>query len=237
MSERIEELEKKLNKLETDTNNLLDSHKYLFNTLFIDFELKPKGVLLNTQILCQELLNFVDNICKKYDINYWLEYGTLLGAKRHGGFVPWDDDVDIAMMRADHDKFTSVIHDEIKSNNLEDEITALRYLVNDQRSILFTQIKFSPNYVKGLYAGLDIFTYDYIKEFDENTEDLYYKEVSRYRQKLHDGIDPKIALEELYEVLNLSYDVQDHIIPSVDGGRTRGGLGKWHIYPLKRFFH
>lgn len=44
---------------------------------------------------CLEILNYIHNLCKKADIQYFLAYGTLLGAIRHKGYIPWDDDVDI----------------------------------------------------------------------------------------------------------------------------------------------
>lgn len=52
-----------------------------------------------------EMLIEVDKYCRQHKINYSLAYGTLLGAVRHGGYIPWDDDVDIMMPREDYERF------------------------------------------------------------------------------------------------------------------------------------
>ena len=67
--------------------------------------------LWNVQI---GLINEFARICKKYNIKWFAYSGTLLGAARHKGFIPWDDDVDVAMLRPDYEKFKQVAPQEIK---------------------------------------------------------------------------------------------------------------------------
>lgn len=69
--------------------------------------------LRKLQMVILEILKVIDKICKENNINYWIDAGTLLGAKRHGGFIPWDDDCDICMMREDYNKFQKVIKNEL----------------------------------------------------------------------------------------------------------------------------
>ncbi len=61
--------------------------------------------LKQLQMIQLEMLIEVDRICKKCEIKYNIIAGTLLGAVRHGGFIPWDDDADVAMLRPEYEKF------------------------------------------------------------------------------------------------------------------------------------
>ena len=61
-----------------------------------------------------EILDFIDDICKKNNIPYFLSYGSMLGAVRHKGMIPWDDDIDISLYREDYNKLIDSIN---KSNH------------------------------------------------------------------------------------------------------------------------
>lgn len=75
------------------------------------------GILRDIQNISFEMLQEIDRICKKHNLEYWLDFGTLLGAERHKGFIPWDDDMDISMMKADYDRLLSVVDIELADTN------------------------------------------------------------------------------------------------------------------------
>jgi lipopolysaccharide cholinephosphotransferase len=77
------------------------------------FPHEHKGRLSAIQEILMGYLLEVDRICKKHNIRWYLGGGTLLGAARHKGFIPWDDDVDIMMLREDYDKFLEIAPDEL----------------------------------------------------------------------------------------------------------------------------
>lgn len=112
----------------------LESQNQLLKMLVIDADIKFNGTLRDIQLLYVELLRFVDNVCKKHEINYWLDGGTLLGAVRHGGFIPWDDDVDLTMLRKDYNKLLEVLPLEISKHDYFKENCGLTLLIEGQKN-------------------------------------------------------------------------------------------------------
>lgn len=69
---------------------------------------KPTLSVRESQLLILEVMKDVDRFCRQNNIPYTLSSGTMLGAVRHGGFIPWDDDADIFMLRKDFDRFVEI---------------------------------------------------------------------------------------------------------------------------------
>lgn len=70
---------------------------------------KAEGDLRTLQLADAKLLRIIDKICEQNDMEYWLDSGTLLGAVRHKGFIPWDDDIDLCMDRKNFQKATEIL--------------------------------------------------------------------------------------------------------------------------------
>jgi lipopolysaccharide cholinephosphotransferase len=77
------------------------------------YKIMPPEDLRKMQLIQLEMLIEVDRICKKYDIKYCIIAGTVLGAIRHKGYIPWDDDADIAMLRPEYERFCKVCEKEL----------------------------------------------------------------------------------------------------------------------------
>ena len=223
----LKKLDKKINKLNKTVKRLEkenNSYNRLFKTLYLDYDIKPKGALKTTFDICQELLNLVDNVCKKHDIEYWLDYGNLLGAIRHGGFIPWDDDIDVGMIRNEFDKFYRVILEELKETGLDEIITITRDKIYGERKVIFF-IQISVQDSEGrIFGGLDVFPYDYLIDSFDNIEEEFENTKKTYYDSFFDGVSYEENLKAYYDRMNLSFDKQKYVISGVDSVRAKKGI-------------
>lgn len=121
-------------------------------------------VLRSVQLRMLELLRELDRICRENGIRYWIAYGTLLGAVRHKGFVPWDDDLDVFIHEDDFEKFCLVCEKSLPQwvflqtgktdpdSNLYRDFVRLR---DNQSLIIQKHDSFMSKYNKGIF--IDVF--------------------------------------------------------------------------------
>ena len=107
------------------------------------------------------ILEEIHRICEAHRIDYWLDGGTLLGAVRHGGFIPWDDDIDIAIRQEDLQRFIAVAPSELREGLFlqtpqnEPQSKELIVKVRDLNSFYVEGAdNFAADYEKGLYVDI-----------------------------------------------------------------------------------
>jgi lipopolysaccharide cholinephosphotransferase len=109
-----------------------------------------------------DILSYVSQFCKEHEINYWLDCGTLIGAIRHQGYIPWDDDIDVGMLRSDYEKFFRIFNSmsvaKYKLNSSgEGNVHIYAYgKVYDTSTIIYEP---DENGIKSA-VNIDIFVYD-----------------------------------------------------------------------------
>lgn len=181
----------------------------------VDFSSMRQAAIPEIHSMMLDIIKHIDKICKLENIKYFAAYGTLLGAVREKGFIPWDDDADLFMIRDDYEKFCKVF------NNHPDSRFFLQTIETDKNFYLpfLSRVRMNGTYCGGekipkYHAGLyvDIFPLDYgFKRSRENERKqnfcrYLHKEVMYKRLGGFSGYNPLRFLKiETYKILPIKF--------------------------------
>lgn len=173
-----------------------------------------------------DLLEKLDQVCKKHNVRYYADWGSLLGAVRHKGFIPWDDDVDVSMFIEDYDKFCEIAPSEFEypyffqSWRTQDGFWPfhIRIRRSDTTGATFREADSKPGWNRGIF--LDVFPMYNIT----GNVDRYHqlgKIADRYRRLILYSTDwRRIVVKKIYR--------NERMVPS----KYRSFCGKKVVLPI-----
>ena len=171
-----------------------------------DFCYNPEGSKLRKdQKELLSMLLVVDEICKEHKIQWWLSSGTLLGAARHKGFIPWDDDMDIVLLRKDYKKLEKILcgyySEEFVFHCMKTDVDYVNYFGKFRKRK--GQIHTTNNrnsYYKWKGIGFDIFAIEKTSYFSAKVAEILYLQMQHITYKIETDVirKPLIRLIEIF---------------------------------------
>lgn len=172
---------------------------------FPDEREKGENAQAQLKLVLLRLLKIFDFICKKHHIDYWLDYGTLLGAIRHKGFIPWDNDIDIGILRPDYEAFMEKGVKELpqdiffQNSDTDPDMRPYSWLVEARLRDRYSNnvgemAKFGQSLTWHNGIQLDLFVYDKDPVFEDVITNSYERIVRKSR--VHLKLDEIEMLDE-----------------------------------------
>lgn len=126
-----------------------------------------------------EILKVLHTFCVENHIEYWLDSGTLLGARRHGGFIPWDDDIDVGMLRDTYNHFCEIARTGLPEGYALQEFDAVAGYVEPFAKIVRVGTEYHNRYTRGCGFNqplfIDIFPYELVSKPEDAYRDAREK--------------------------------------------------------------
>ncbi len=224
---KLDALKKQIDKLRDTVTQVQNHVSGIYALEHKSEDLKPAtGHMRLKQLGCLKLLRMIDKVLKEHGIEYFLGYGTLLGAARHGDFIPWDDDADICLMREHFERALEILPQYFNTPPFHTEYA---------QSGRFMKVYF------GNHVWVDLFPQDYyFKRMDEeevpNFIARYVDAMKKARAKETKKKVPYLGGEE-YEELRKDVILQGNE-PDMESGDIFEGID-WQIYVERaaKFFH
>lgn len=148
-----------------------------------------KTELEQLHLVLLEMLKVIDDICQRNNLEYWLDAGNLLGYKRHNGFIPWDDDIDLCMKREDYELFCKIAPQELpkelffqapKSDKRKNKWVKIRD--NFSTVISAKDQNKEVKYHQGIF--IDIFPYDILNKEFKTTKMVINRKFKRSKHQI-----------------------------------------------------
>lgn len=161
------------------------------------------GTLRDIQLALLNVLKEIHKVCDLNDLTYWIDFGTLLGAVRHGGFIPWDDDIDISMPRKDYQRFVEIFNARSTDINL--------------KAVYYSHHTGKCNIIKVIHTQMphvfiDIFPIDYCDRVMNDREKLTFSEELKRLICIH--VKKKKQYDDILKWHDSFAEVRKHIVGS-----------------------
>lgn len=201
-------------------------HNYKKNNIDITNLPKATGILRDLQLANLAILKEFDLFCSKNNLSYFLFAGSALGQVRHNGFIPWDDDIDIAMPRDDYNR----VIEEFNNNLLYAELFKSK---DNSASIIKIRSKESDKFF------IDIFSFDFTgKKYTKKEQLTYTKEIKKARKKFktthNDAITNTLQIKNKYVADNIVAENNDILLGTEwDHSESNWFLKYDTVYPIK----